>query len=125
MEDESYAWKAAAVSKLRRLPTSHKRSYCGVLRPEERLRGLHIASTGGRAQHIDAALNNGKIWRIPEVWTKVKEGLQTVWSKCLGRMWYSSPREVQELNRRSAPNGGEYDISAGGPWVTLVGGIHR
>ena len=39
---------------------------------------------------LDAALNNGKIWRIPEVWTKVKEGLQTVWSKCLGRMWDSS-----------------------------------
>ena len=44
----------------------------------------------GERNMLDAALSNGKIWGIPGVWTKVKEGLQTVWSKCLGRMWYSS-----------------------------------
>ena len=40
----------------------------------------------GEDNILDAALNNRKIWRIPEVWTKVKGGLQTVWSKYLGRM---------------------------------------
>ena len=44
----------------------------------------------GEHYMLDAALNNGKIWRIPEVWARVKEGLQTVWSRCLGRMWHSN-----------------------------------
>ena len=44
----------------------------------------------GEHNILDAALNDAKIRRIPEVWTKVKKGHQTVWSKSLGGKWHSS-----------------------------------
>ena len=36
---------------------------------------------------LDVALNDSKIWRNPEIWTKIKKGHQAVWCKCLGRTW--------------------------------------
>ena len=39
---------------------------------------------------LDAALNDTRIWKYPQVWNEVKRGLQTVWRKCLGRTWHSS-----------------------------------
>ena len=49
---------------------------------------------------LDVALNNAKIWRIPKVWTIIKKGLQTVWSKCLGRIWYSGHERSPGVERK-------------------------
>ena len=69
-----------------------KKDIEGIIQPEE-MGGHNV---------LDAALNEKRIWRSPEIWTKVKKGLQTVWSKCLGRKWNSShegnPGAEQKVN---------------------------
>ena len=50
----------------------------------------HVLNTAtGATNVLDAALNRPDIWKWYDIWGKVKEGFQTVWSKCLGRRFHS------------------------------------
>lgn len=53
---------------------------------------------------LEAALNDNRIWRNPKTWTVVKKGLQTAWSKSLGRIWepgYESSPTAEQIRGNS------------------------